>query len=170
MQYKLNYFLKSFIEKISWIMGDALIHCNCFVYCHVEYMIIKVKRKSGQSGSVGWAPSCAPKFASSIPGQGTCLGVSSIPLKGRYGRQLIHASLSPPFSLLSLSMWKKRKTNGHDRAGEKCQRQSLLVISVCGKIVPKTLFSFVYGPGRLIRVKVTLKCNCQHRKQRTVGS
>lgn len=53
MQYKLNYFLKSFIEKISWIMGDVLMHFNCFVYCRVEYMIIKVKKESGLSGSVG---------------------------------------------------------------------------------------------------------------------
>lgn len=52
MQYKLNYFLKSFIEKISWVMGNVLMHFNCFVYFHVEYMIIKVKKESGQSGSV----------------------------------------------------------------------------------------------------------------------
>lgn len=40
---------------------------------------------------------------------------------------------------------------------EKHQTQSLLVISVCGKKVPKAPLSFIHEPGRLILLKVILE-------------
>lgn len=60
---------------------------------------------------------------------------------------------------------KERNINDHDRAGETCQTQSLLVTSVCRKIVPKALFSFMYEPGRLILVKVILEVELSVQKR-----
>lgn len=47
--------------------------------------------------------------------------------------------------------------------------QSLLVISVCGNIVPEALFSFMYEPGRLILVRVILEVEVSAQKTESIA-
>lgn len=47
---------------------------------------------------------------------------------------------------------------------KKSQTQSLLVISVCGKILQKSPFSSLYEPVRLILLKSSWKCTYHHWK------
>lgn len=61
---------------------------------------------------------------------------------------------------------KERKANGLDKAGEKCQAQSLFVLSGCEKIVRKAPFSSMWEPGRLILVKVILEMEPSSQKSR----
>ena len=59
---------------------------------------------------------------------------------------------------------KERKTNGLDKAGEKCQAQSLFVLSGCENFVHKAPFSSMWEPGRLILVKVILEMELSSQK------